>query len=89
MVSLMLKQPETNNQINRVTFLTTIFPMDFKLLVTVFFTVYAIINQYSYYWLLKTSLLQELLTLTYWDSFISVYNLKLYIIADIKMFLWE
>ena len=49
MVSLMLKQPETNNQINRVTFLTTIFPMDFKLLVTVFFTVYAIINQYSYY----------------------------------------
>lgn len=86
MVSLMLKQPETDNQINRVTFLTAILPMDFM---TVFFTVYAIINQYSYYWLLKTSLLQELLTLTYWDSFISVYNLKLYIIADIKMFLWE
>ena len=46
MVSLMLKQPETDNQINRVTFLTAILPMDFM---TVFFTVYAIINQYSYY----------------------------------------
>lgn len=47
MVSLMLKQPETANQVNRVPFLRAILPMDFKLLVTVFFMVYAIMNQCS------------------------------------------